>query len=305
MGKSVDISIITLNYNAGNLIIENLQYLKKTLSKKFKFEVIVADNKSTDGSFTQIKKQFPWVKTVDNKANIGFAAGNNRAVKYATGKYIVFLNPDMRIEDKSIWEKLVVKMEKSQKIGAIGCKIVFPSGKYDLDSKRSFPTPWNSFAHFSGLSKIFKGTTTFDSYYLGNLDYTKDNFVDAIPGSFMFIRREAGEKVGWWDEDYFFYGEDLDLCYRLQLYKWKVLYTPVTFAIHYKGISSGIKKESRNVSTASIETRRRVSRASVDAMRIFFRKHYNKKYPFIVRVLVSAGFYALEKRRLARYMFAS
>lgn len=292
------ISIIILNFNAGELILENLRLLKKTFTKEYDFETIVADNGSTDGSFERVKNEFIWIKVIDNKENLGFSKGNNQAVKKASGDFILFLNPDMRVEEPEVWSRLVRLMTKDEKIGALGCKIVFADGRYDQDSMRQFPGLWNSFTHFAGLSKIFKGHYLFDSYHLGYLDPDREHEVDAVPGSFLFVRRQAGEDIGWWDEDYFFYGEDLEFCFDLKEKGWKVIYTPKVTVTHYKGYSSGIRKETKTITRASLETKKRIAKESVNAMRIFYKKHYEGKYPSYINQLVYNSLKIMEKRRL-------
>lgn len=299
--KSVDLSIVILNFNAGQLILDNLKLLQDTFSNDLTIEVIVADNASTDGSFEKIKKEFPKVITVDNRANIGFAAGNNRALSHSHGEFVAFVNPDIRIEDQEIWLKLLKVIQSDPRIGSLGVKVVFQNGRYDPDSMRGFPTPWNSFCHFVGLAKVFKGNYLFDSYHLGYLDPNQVHEVDALPGSFMIVRRQAGQDIGWWDEDYFFGGEDLEFSFQLKEKGWKVMYSSEVTVTHYKGATSGVRKESQHLTSATLSTKRRIAHELVEAMRIFYYKHYKNKYPFLVRWAVFKALDVLEKKRIAKY----
>jgi hypothetical protein len=164
-----------------------------------------------------------------------------------------------------------------------------PNGQIDDASHRGFPTPWNAFVHFSGLAKIFGKTKLFGGYNLGFKNFSETHEIDALAGAFMVVRREAGEKVSWWDEDYFFYGEDLDFCYMLQQKGWKIYYVPEFSVLHYKGVSGGLKKVSKDITTADSETKKRATKARFDAMRIFYKKHYEDKYPLFITRLVYTG----------------
>ncbi|HYM65402.1 MAG TPA: glycosyltransferase family 2 protein, partial [Candidatus Sulfotelmatobacter sp.] len=128
-------------------------------------------------------------------------------------------------------------------------------------------------------------------YNLGYMDLSKTHVIDALAGAFMIVRRKAGEEVGWWDEDYFFYGEDLDFCFMLKQKGWKVYYVPEVSILHYKGVSGGIKKDSQKITTASKETKKFATKWRFAAMRIFYKKHYEQKYPWIVTRLVYLGIY--------------
>jgi GT2 family glycosyltransferase len=209
-------------------------------------------------------------------------------VQEANGRYILFLNPDIEVHAETL-EGMIQFMDQHQDAGAATCKLLMPNGKIDDASHRGFPTPWNSFCHFLGLAKIFGKTKLFGGYNLGYLGLTKTHEIDALAGAFMLVRRKAGEKVGWWDEDYFFYGEDLDFCYILKQKGWKIYYVPEYSVLHYKGVSGGIKKVSHDITTASEETKIKSQQERFRAMRLFYKKHYEQKYPWFVTRLVYLG----------------
>ena len=191
-------------------------------------------------------------------------------------------------------------MDKNPQIGVATCRLEFPSGKLDVDCRRHFPTPWRSFCHFSGLSKLFKGSKIFDQYNYGYLPQNIEHEIDACVGAFMFIPKKAIEKVGLFDEDFFFYGEDLDWCYRFKEAGYKLMYTPITRVIHYKGVSSGIKKNSQKLSIATRETRIRAYKESTRAMRLFYLKHYKNKYPKILTEAIFLAIKILEIYRVSK-----
>jgi len=298
-----ELSIVILNYNTKKHTIECVGSIEANYEdevKSGKFQVIIADNASSDGSLEEFKdykkkSKITNLEIVDNKNNIGFAAGNNRALTKAKGNYILFLNPDTIVYKETL--NYVLNFLKSNtEIGAATCKIEIPDGRIDESSHRGFPTPWNSFAHFSGLQYLFPKSKLFAGYTQGWKNINKSHVVDAISGAFMMVPSKVGELVGWWDEDYFFYGEDLDFCYRIGQAGFKIYYLPDVSILHYGGVSSGIKKQSQTITTASKEHSRKVQGWRFDAMRIFYNKHYSKRYAKIVNWLVMKGINFLHKK---------
>ena len=158
--------------------------------------------------------------------------------------------------EKGTIEKMIEFMDENENAGASTCKIIMPNGEIDDASHRGFPTPWNAFCHFSGLAGIFPKSKLFSGYNLGWKDFSKAHEIDALAGAFMLVRISAGEEAGWWDEDYFFYGEDIDFCYKLKQRGWKIYYLPEVSIRHFKGVSSGIKGVSKKITTASKETKK-------------------------------------------------
>ena len=293
MEKKIDLSIIIVNYNTKNFLRRCLESLISN------YEIIVVDNNSSDGSPLMVTKEFPQVKLIKNKKNLGFAKANNLAIKKSSGRYILFLNPDTIVQKDTI--KTMIKfMEENPKVGASTCRVELTNGQLDQACHRGFPTAWNAFCYFSGLGKIFPKSKFFAGYSLTYLPLNKVHEIDAGVGAFLIVRREAGEQVGWFDEDYFWYGEDLDFCYRLKQKGWKIMFVPTTKIIHWKGAASGILKHSQKISPASKETKIKATQSSVEVMRIFFQKHYQDKYPKIVYWLVMVGIKLLEKIRLSR-----
>lgn len=288
--KRVDVSVIIVSFNTHDLTVECINSVVRTV-KKSSYEIIVVDNNSEDDSVKELKRlkiNDLRLKIIKNTENVGFSRANNIGVKEASGRYVLFLNSDTVVYENTI-DGMVKFMEEMQDAGAATCFVRLPDGKLDDAAHRGFPTPWRAFSHFSGISKLFTRSQIFSGYGLGHLDLSKTHEIEALAGAFMIVRREAGEQVGWWDEDYFWYGDDLDFCYRLKEKGWRIYFVPDFEILHYKGASGGIKKHSRNVSTANSETRRRAHEARFSAMKIFYNKHYKKKYPWFITGIVFAG----------------
>ena len=282
--KRIDLSIIIVSFNTRELTSECIQSIIDNV-KKINFEIIVVDNDSKDDSVAYLKQYFPQVLLISSTQNLGFSKANNLGVKAAKGRYVLFLNSDTVVYPGAI-EHMVEFMDLTKDAGAATCFLKMPNGKLDDAAHRGFPTPWRALCQFSGLGRIFTKSMTFNGYHLGFCNLDKVHRIEALAGAFMLVRREAGEEVGWWDEDYFFYGEDIDFCYMLIQKGWKIYFDPRVTVLHYKGASGGIKKISAKVTTADMETRRRVTIARFNAMKIFYRKHYRKKYNSLVYYLI-------------------
>lgn len=296
--KKVDLSVVIVAYKSYGTILECLDSIYKTC-KKNTFEVVISDNspdKQTKEVVEAQKKKYPNLIYIYNDANLGFAAANNIAIKKTSGDYLLFFNPDLKVYEKTL-DGMLDFMRSHPDCGASTCDVVLVNGKHDDSSHRGFPTPWRSLAHFSGLSKIFPKSKLFAGYSMTYADLSKTHTMDALAGSFMLVPRNIGEKLKWWDDDYFFYGEDIDFCFRINELGYKIYFVPEYKALHYKGVSSGIKEVSKKITTASRETKVRVTNWRFDAMKIFYDKHYRKQYPGFVRALIFAAIDA--KKQLA------
>ena len=306
------LSIIILSYNTKDITLDAIKSVEKHYPEEVAsgdYEVIVTDNASTDGSFEAFKeyKKKTKIKTfhpVDNGGNIGFAAGNNKGLPYAKGDYILFLNPDTIVYEKTLTH-MIAFMKEHPEVGVSSCKLMNKDGKMDFNCHRGFPTPWNAFTFFSGLQRMFPKSKLFAGYTQGWKDFSTTHEVDAVEGAFMLMPREVGEKVGWWDEDYFFYGEDIQFCYDIKKLGYKVFYVGEVSIMHIGGASSGIKPKSQNVTTANVEGKKRVQGWRFDAMRLFYKKNYKDKYPFFVYWAINVAIKHMHKKALSRLKVAN
>lgn len=313
MNKSADknkLSVIVLNYNTGDFLQKCLHSLLKSRLQDH-IQVIVVDNASPDNSLNIAKKKLPSHPKISLKflklpKNIGFSAGNNRGVKLVnpSSKYVLFLNPDTTLSPLTL-QKMINFFNRHPSVDAATCKIILAkTGRLQPECHRGFPTPWRAFCHFSGLGKLFPQSKIFSGYFLGHLNKNKTHSLEACVGAFLMLKKEVGQGIGWWNEKYFFYGEDLDLCYRLKKNGHKLFFYPHCHITHFQGISSGIIKDSQTISTASRQTRIKVARASTQAMRIFYQDHLLPKYSIPLQKLVMLAINLLQKLRVfkAKYL---
>ncbi|MES2430315.1 MAG: glycosyltransferase family 2 protein [Bacteroidota bacterium] len=255
----MQLSVIIVNYNVKEFLEKCLISVLQA-SKNIQTEIFVVDNNSTDGSKDFFSGKFREVQFVWNKENVGFAKANNIAVTKAAGKYILFLNPDT-IVSEDCFEKCLSHIEDQIITGALGVKMFDGNGNYLKESKRGKPTLWNTFCKMSGLTSIFPRSKTFAGYYLGHLDENENNEVDVLSGAYMLVRKDVIDTVGSFDEQFFMYGEDIDLSYRIQQAGFNNYYFAGTSIIHFKGEST--KKGDLNY-----------VKNFYGAMGIFVKKHY-------------------------------
>ncbi|MBU1071366.1 glycosyltransferase family 2 protein [Patescibacteria group bacterium] len=273
-----DLAIIIVTYNTRKLLDDCLTSVYKAIHPKGGLEVVVVDNNSKDGSQEMIKTQFPQVQLIQNNKNLGFAKANNIGAKLANSNYLLFLNSDTVLKKFSLVKPLKY-LKKHPKVGALTIKLLLADGTIDYDNRRGFPTPWNTFCRLFGLSKIFPKSLVFNLYHLGFRQIKRPTAVPVIAGSYFLISLKLFNQIGGWDEDYFFYGEDIDICYRLQQAGYKIIYYPKVSTLHLKGASSGIRQETEKITQASKKIKIKIARASIRAWEIFIKKHYSKKYP--------------------------
>lgn len=276
------LSIIIVNFNTREFLENCIKSIDR-FSGNLDFEIIVIDNASAEE--LRIKNWKLKIKLIKNKKNIGFAAANNQGIKQAKGDYILLLNPDTLVQDK-VLSLMINFMEQNPRVGISTCRVNLVNGELDDACHRGFPAPWNAFCQFSGLSAIFSSSKSLNGYHLGFRDLDKTHEIDACAGAFMLVRRSTGREVKWLDEDYFWYGEDIDFCFRVKEAGWKIMFIPDVSITHYKGISGGIKEHSQHLTTADRETKLMATKARFEVMRIFYHKHYKDKYPFWLSELV-------------------
>ncbi len=270
----MDLSIIIVSYNVKEFLEQAINSIVKSC-QKITYEIFVVDNASSDGSVELIRKKFPGIHLIANPDNRGFAVANNQALKIASGKYVLLINPDTIVQEDT-FSMILEFFEKNPECGMVGCKILNPDGSLQLACRRSFPTPWVGFTKIIGLSRLFPKSRLFGRYNLTYLDPDETYEVEAISGSFMFFRKRVLDDVGLLDESFFMYGEDLDWCFRIREAGWKIYYVPDTKIIHFKGESS--KKSNIDLILQFYR-----------AMKLFVEKHYHNRYFHVPQWLLVAG----------------
>lgn len=294
-------SVVIINYNTKDILKSCLQNLAELNEAK---EIIVVDSASKDGSAEMVKSDFPNVKLIALEQNRGLSVGGNIGAENAVGEYILYLGSDA-FPKKNVIKGLEEYFDRNLDVGMASAKLVLRNGSLDMDAHRGFPTPFTALVHFAFLDRIFKKSKLFDRYFLGYEDLSKPHEIDLCISHFMFMRKTVLENINGWDEDYFVFGEDVDMCYRIKQAGWKIMYLPQFEATHYKGSSVGIRKESQDITPASVETKLRMMRMKANGMESFYNKHYRKKYPAILNGLVLFAINALNSLRMFKLKYLS
>ena len=259
------LSVVIVSYNVKYHLEQCIRSVIKA-SDSLEADIWVVDNASSDGSVEYLQAIFPDVHFISNTENVGFSRANNQAIRISEGEYVLLLNPDTIVAEDTL-KGCVDFLDTHPTVGATGVRMLNADGTFAPESRRGLPTPFTSFCKMTGLSSLFPKSRTFGKYYMKYLDPDEANPIEVISGAFNMLRRSALDKIGLLDEDFFMYGEDIDLSYRMLLGGWQNYYLPY-YILHYKGESTA-------------KTSFRYVHVFYNAMLIFFNKHFGKKYLFL------------------------
>ena len=271
----MDLSVVIVNYQTFELTRNTVNSILK-YDYPFSYEILVVDNASGDDSLSKLQDYFgDKVEFIASPSNSGFAAGNNLALSVAKGEYVLLLNSDTVVWENTL-EDIYNYMESHSDVGASGCRVLLENGDLDKACKRTFPNVKNSFFRLFHIPNKSKD----DNYNLDNLPDDEVYEIDCLTGAFMFIRKDALDEIGFLDETFFMYGEDIDLCFRIKEAGWKIVYYGKSKITHLKGASSKKQK-----SKLIYEFYR--------AMYIYYKKHHTSESFFLTNIVVYIGIFVL------------
>ena len=275
--NKIKLSVVIVNYNVKHYLCQCLDSLQRSLDG-IPSEVIVVDNHSHDDSVKYLQPLFPEVRFIASMRNLGFARANNIAIRQCRGEYVLLINPDTFVGERTISACLSF-MECHEDAGALGVKMLREDGEAAMESRRGIPSPMVAFYKMCGLCNRYPHSHRFGHYYMGYLSWDEPARIEVVSGAYCFLRKKAIEQVGALDEDFFMYGEDIDLSYRILKGGYHNYYLPSNI-LHYKGEST-VKSSFRYV------------HVFYEAMLIFFRKHYGHlnflvSFPIKSAILVKA-----------------
>jgi len=268
--SEADLSIVIVSYNTRELLRARLKTLRG--------EVIVVDNASEDGSVEVVKSLN--IHLITNKVNVGFAAANNQGIQRTKSKYILLLNTDCEATHQAITESLKF-LDSHPEVGCMSCKLVLSDGTIDPACHRGFPSPWASLTYFLGLEKLFPASRIFGQYHQGYKPMGEIHDIDCISGAFFLLRREVIEQVGLLDKAFFMYGEDIDWCFRIRKAGYRIQFYPHVSVVH--------QKHQSGLAHADSQLRFNTQKHFYDAMKLFYNKHYRRRYGWIISSLVLFG----------------
>ncbi|MEG0012132.1 MAG: glycosyltransferase family 2 protein [Muribaculaceae bacterium] len=266
------LTVIIVNYKVKYFLEQTIRSVEEAM-RNISGEIIVIDNNSGDDTIEFLRNRFT-LTAVDNKINVGFAGANNAGIRMAKSQYTLILNPDTIIGERVLTDS-INWIESHEDCGGIGVKMLDGNGVFLPESKRAFPSPWVSFCKIFGLSSIFPYSKIFAKYHLRYLDNSQPHKINIMAGAYMFIRTNLLQELRGFDEDFFMYGEDIDLSYRISLSGYNNYYLPSPI-IHYKGESTK-------------EGSMQYVKVFYQSMIIFFKKHYpnySKGYAIMIRAAV-------------------
>jgi GT2 family glycosyltransferase len=266
----MDLSIVIVNFNTKELTKQTIDAVCDT-TENIEYEIIVADNSTKPHE--SYYEDDGRVKLIKDLPNNGFGNACNIGAARAIGRYVLFLNSDTLVQRGTL-EKSVKYMDENHDVGCLGIKTILPDGTFDHGCKRGFPTPWNSLCYVLKLDRLFPDSKKFGGYRLSYLSNDKTWEVDSVSGAFMLIPRAILNKTNGFDESIFMYGEDIDLCYRIKLMGFKVVYYSDVFMIHLKG-QSGLNTKNKVV-----------IKHFHNGLRVFYDKYYKDKHSFLVTWLM-------------------
>ena len=294
------LSVIIVSYNVEHFLAQCLvsveraiaNFSDQTPSNASQIDVFVVDNISVDGTCEMVKERFPWVTLIENSENVGFSKANNQAIHISNAEYVLLLNPDTVIQEDT-FSKCISFADENPKLGGMGVPMFDGSGTYLPESKRGIPTPWASLCRISGLFRLAPKSKNLNNYYAGHLSADENHRIEVLSGAFMWMRKSALDEVGVLDEDFFMYGEDIDLSWRIIKGGWENHYFTGTRIIHYKGEST--KKGSLNYVSIFYK-----------AMLIFAAKHFEgsqaRSFNFLIRIAIYFRAFISVLRRIVTRM---
>jgi GT2 family glycosyltransferase len=277
------LDIVIVSYRCRGLLRDCLDSLR-AFPPAGGARIWLVDNASRDGTVEMVKEEFPEVELIASDENLGFSKANNLAILRGRAPYVLALNPDTLMTEGAL-DHMLELMERRPEIGISGCRLELPDGTFDHAARRSFPTPLGALAHFTGVGRLRKAPARLTQYRAPGVE---SGPVDSVNGAFMLMRRDALVKVGLFDEGYWMYMEDLDLCYRFAQAGWITWYEPAVKVIHVKAGTSGKNRKPR------------VNYAFHYGMFRFYRQHYAKNDNVFLRGAVYSGIAAKLGISLAR-----
>ncbi len=286
-------SAVVVNFRRYDLLVTCVDSL--TASSSPPAEIIVVDNESDASGLAEFTARYPAAQVIANKTNTGFAFACNQGWRASSAPFVLFMNPDVTVEQGCLRECLA-EIGSAADIGALTCRLVLPDGRLDHACHRGIPTPSASLAYKLRLNRLFPRSRLFGRYTMSWLDPLTVHDVEACCGAFMLVRRSVLETVGGWDEHYWFYGEDLDLCVRIGGLGKRIRYLGTSTAVHLKGASSHLRERTRDLGPRDRATKRKVQAAIIDSHTRFFRQHFERSTPWLIGALIRASFAAQRVR---------
>lgn len=291
-----DLSIVIVTYHAAAIAKECVDSFLQAMAydTDYGYELIVVDNSEDASVVNRLKAYGDKITLLNNGCNEGFAKASNMGHAKSSGKFVLFSNPDILVNNRTLPEIVKFLQQSQDEIGACAPMIrLVESGERDTSSHKGPPTVWNIFTHYFGFARLCKSSkrlsSIFGRYYLAHRDFSVQQEVESITGGFFAVKRNVFEEVGCWDEDYFLFGEDVELSYQIRKRGYRIMYTPSASVRHYQGATTGLFKFGQTDIEVNARTKQRSRREFYAAMKKFFDKNFQRKRHKVVRPFIFAG----------------
>lgn len=288
MGAPV-ISFLIVNYKVGDLIHQSIQSIEQHVYTPY--EIIVFDNASNDGSVESLMGAYNNTRVIASDKNLGFGIGNNEAFKHSKGEYIFLLNPDTILFDDSV-DRMIAYMKADENTGLVSPRLLYEDGSLQR-SIRKFYSYWGSLLDNRFMNPVIAKFPNITEWFPGLLDHNKSQFIDWAKGAALLIRREVIDEIGLFDKQFFIYGEEMDLCYRIGEAGWDKVYLNSCSIIHLEGKST-------------IQSSARMFLMNYKGMYLFLKKHfdreiliqYHSRVWWMARLILSISYFNDDRREL-------
>lgn len=295
VSSTASVAAVIVNYRRYDLLKRCIESL--LTSSRPPDQIIVVDNATEGDRLARIAATFPTIRVIGNDDNRGYAVACNQGWRAADAEQVLFLNADITLPPECL-ARCLDEFLSQPDVAVLTCRLLRPDGRFDHACHRGTPTPFASLAYALRLHRAFPRSLRLARYTMSWLDPRGTHDIEACSGAFMLVRRADLEAVAGWDERYWFYAEDLDLCLRLRRRGQRVRYLGTTTAIHVKGASSNLRAASRHLPPEERLHKRRVQRAIVDSHHLYFREHFQRTTPLPLSFAIR-GMFAMQRLRVA------
>ena len=270
-----DVSIVTVSHNVRDLVLGSLAALAGERDSTA-IEVLLVDSASSDGTAEAVAAAFPWVRVLASRENLGFTGGNNRALRVARGRHVLLLNPDAEVRPGAV-ARLAAYLDANPDVGAVGPRLLWPDGSTQ-PSRRRFPGRLTGFVEGTVLQRWLGGWAPIRRFYMADQPDDRSHDVDWLVGAGLMVRRDVLERVGVFDDRFFMYSEEVDLCRRIKIAGWRVVYLPDAEVVHHEGKSS-----EQNLTARDLRFH--------ESRFLYYAKHHGRGWSLLLR-LATLGHFA-------------
>jgi N-acetylglucosaminyl-diphospho-decaprenol L-rhamnosyltransferase len=281
-----DVSVITVSHNVRDLVLRSVAALERE-REKAAIELLLVDSASSDGTPEAVAAAFPWVRVLPSRENLGFTGGNNRGMRIARGRHVLLLNPDAEVRPGAI-ARMAAYLDANPDVGAVGPRLLWPDGSIQ-PSRRRFPSRLTGFVESTVLQRWLGGATPLQWFYMADEPEGRAHDVDWLVGACLMVRGEVVRRVGVFDDRFFMYSEEVDLCRRIKSDGWRIVYLPDAEVVHHEGKSS-----EQNLTTRDLRFH--------ESRFLYYAKHHGRGWSLLLRLATLGNFVFVAAEEAAKWL---